>query len=99
MPDNSPQQPKKLAVARPTMYIDVALVSGQNFSLPVNTARELRDELTFVLNTLDRFEQPSGIVPQSPRRRNTRKTKAKRRTRKTNKSREQGNQAEQVASE
>lgn len=79
MPDKlapQPEQPQKLAVARPTLYIDVALANGQNLSFDVATATELRDELTLALKTLEQIQRPKppkANRKKPPKKRNRRK--------------------------
>jgi len=76
MPDKlapQPEQPQKLAVARPTLYIDIALANGQKLSFDVATATEVRDELTLALNTLHSIERPKSNGKKPPRKRSRRK--------------------------
>jgi len=79
MPDTPPEQPLKLAAARATIYIDIALANGQKLSFDVATATEVRDEITMALKALN------GPIPRTPpkKHRNGRKKKARRQNQQT----------------
>ncbi len=66
-----PEAPKKLAAARATIYIDIALANGQNLSFDVATATALRDELTMALGALNkRPPPPKSNRKKRPKKRN-----------------------------
>ena len=57
---NSPQQPPPRLTARPQIYIDVVMPSGQQFSVTVDTAKQMRDELTLAIDAIEKEpETPS----------------------------------------
>lgn len=60
MPDNNgAAPPQKLAAARATVYIDIALANGQKLSFDVETATQVRDEIDMALKSLVPPKEPA----------------------------------------